>query len=159
MPTVRKILAGQKSKSTGDQFENILRNSAQMRGWKVTKHPSGCKRVWTPGGVLTKDVPTEFDFTFARNGVAIFADAKMVSRNFFSFAMIKQHQVLALREYEKQGFRSGYVVCFKDLNQVVFFSATQLMNLKPRQSLETMDGILLGNNQFVSLESIATLLR
>lgn len=151
MPTIQKIISGRKSKSSGDQFERILKQSAQLYGWKVNHHPSGCKRIWTPNGIVTQAVQTKYDFTFIKNKVAMFIDAKTISSKSYTFSMITRHQLVALYEAEQEGFVAGYIVNFSSENKTVFFKASELNKLSERKGLKPDDGKLIGSNQIVNL--------
>lgn len=133
---------GRKStKGIGNAFENILEIPAKRSGISVVKIPSGVK--W----VMRRAIPvkTPFDFMFCRDGVAVFLDAKSTSSSNFSKSMITDHQLSSLLELERQGFRAGYVVFFRGIDRVVFFSATQLNSLFPRESLKPGQGMDLGS--------------
>ena len=84
----------------------------------------------------------------------IFCDAKTTKTKKYNFSAITPHQAYYLKEIEAQGYKSGYIVNFSELGQTVFFSGTQISNLKARTSLSPDEGILLGNNSVINLQRI-----
>lgn len=140
------------AKKAGDWFEDWLDIACTRSGWAVIKIPSGCR--WVSATRATPE-RTPFDFVFVKNGFSIFGDAKTTLAKNWSRSMSTPHQLNSLLRLEKFGSVAGYIVNFRDQNKTVFFSASQLSSLKVRCSLKVEDGILLGNNSIISLDSLA----
>lgn len=149
--STRKILGGKKAKSKGDVFELILSSRAKSEKISFVKIPSGCAWRKTNFGVKPVPVRTPFDFVIGKNAKAVFFDAKCMGDDRFTYSLIKQHQVQKLLELEQQNFRSGYVIFFDTVDRVEFFSASQLMAVKRRESLKSGEGMFLGSIQNFSL--------
>ncbi len=141
MATIRKIKAGYKAKANGQIFEAFVKSCAQKQGFKVTQIPLGAKQIG--GGKLIR-VRTDFDFILWKNGFAVALDAKSTTHENFATDSLTSHQVLSLKEIEDQGFIAGYLVYFSELERVVFYSATQLSQMRFRQSLKPENGIQCG---------------
>jgi hypothetical protein len=144
--------AGLYSKRAGDWFETWLKNACNAKGWAALKIPSGCE--WVAHN-RAKPVKTPFDFVFCKNGVSIFGDAKTTNEKAFGFSKITPHQLAWLEYIEKAGNISGYIVNFRELNQTVFFSTALLSSLRPRCSLSPSDGIMIGSNNEIDLQTVA----
>lgn len=139
----RAVIRGLEAKRNGEEFENLIKYNARKHGVVITQIPSGCRWV---SGVRAVAVPTDFDFIGWKNGRAIAFDAKSTNGNTFTKSMIKQHQAVKLYEIERDSnSMTGYLVWFKLKNEIVFFTASQLYNLKPRTSLKVTDGLRVGS--------------
>lgn len=151
----KNIKRGVLAKGIGDLFENMLRNSCLKSQIVCTRIPDGCKMIRTrSGAVLPKRTTTPFDFLLTKKGKSACIDCKTVDSGNFSHSMLTQHQVHSLLSIHDSDVTAGYVVWFRDTNQVVFYSADKLYHLKARQSLKTEDGTLLGDHNNFSLKSI-----
>lgn len=139
----------------GALFESRLKFQALAESMAFVKIPTGAKPIGSAGGRPTLiPVKTPFDFVFAKNGRAAFIDAKSISDKRFGHAQITPHQLIKLAEFETQRFSAGYVVNFREEDQVVFFPAKMLMTLKKGTSLSPNDGIVLGNTKEFKLAPI-----
>lgn len=138
----RAVIGGLEAKRNGEEFENLIKYNAKKSGVTITQIPSGCRWV---NGVRAVAVPTDFDFIAWKDGRAMAFDAKSTNGNTFTKSMVKQHQAVKLYEIEQNSnSTAGYLVWFKAHNVIVFFTATQLYNLKPRTSLKVTDGLRVG---------------
>jgi penicillin-binding protein-related factor A (putative recombinase) len=90
----------------------------------------------------------------AKDHRAAFVDAKSTSKTNFTYSDVTDHQVRILREIESQRFPAGYLVHFRQTGRVVFFSASELLALKPRESLSDRDGLCIGTINTLSLVTI-----
>lgn len=141
-------ISGAKAKAYGRFFENILSVHCQKTGIKFEQIPSGCKWV----GKTPIPMRTPFDFIAAKNGRAIVFDAKTLNNDAFSKSACTPHQIDSLYGFEVSGLTAGYIVWFRTIDSVVFFSASQLKQLKPRCSLKILDGVFLGRQNALNLE-------
>ena len=146
------ISRGHRAKRAGDDWENMLSHAAFRSGAHVVKIPSGCRWVSATRAISVK---TPFDFVFLRQGIPVFADAKTTMASAWGYAANDPHQVRALLRCEQAGSRAGYIVNFRELEIVAFFSATQLAGLRPRQSLKPSEGIqLIGDSSRIDLRAL-----
>jgi len=150
LATIRKILSGHKSRNNGLRFEAILLHSAFKSGWTAMKLPDGGRQVHRK----FIRVPVQFDFIFAKQGIVIFADAKTTIASGYAHSQITRHQVDELLRLEKAGTIAGYIINFETKNQVRFYSASQLDQLKRGESLNDQSGILLGSSTNIDLGQI-----
>lgn len=144
------LLEHLQSKKVGNAFEDILIRHSNSIGAKITQLPSGCKWI----GKRAVSVKTEFDFVFAYQGDVVIFDAKTLKTGGFAYSAITPHQLNALYEYECQGIRAGYLIWFRSNDQVTFVKASALRALKPRCSLSSNDGLLLGSIRDFDLRTI-----
>lgn len=141
----KKAVIGMKARAEGLGFESFLVNSFRSQNYRVIHLPQGAKYVhhkWK--GLILSPVKMPFDMIVSCVGKAGFFDAKSVSDQNFPFSMITSHQVEFMLDLEADGHKAGYIVHFKESNNVIFFTATQLNSLKRRQSLKQDEGVLLG---------------
>lgn len=125
----------------------------------VVRIPDGCdtKKVRGPRGWETKIVRirTPFDFVAFRGGRGVVFDAKTVDGETFPHSAIKEHQLISLISCADHTTRAGYLVWFRPIDTVVWFSHMRLQALAPRQSLAPSDGsIQIGRAMAMRLESL-----
>ena len=154
MAKIGRILQGRKTKADGEAFENWFKTMAQLQRWHCLKIPDGSKTVRTREGLKVVRAKAPFDFILAKNKVSLFVDAKICSENRFNHARLTVHQITELKKFEDEGFFAGYVVYFKKLHQIVFFSATQLTRLMAHSSLTPEQGISLGTTSGINVNLI-----
>ena len=138
----------------GENFEVLLEYFASRSGWDVEKIPMGARIVYARGKPVTVAVKTPFDFIFCKEGKVIFVDSKKTDGKTFAHSKIKSHQLESLLLKEKHGVKAGYIVHFKALNQVIFFSAGLLSSISARESLKPENGLLIGGGGLITLDLI-----
>lgn len=136
-------IGGMRAKIAGTNWENLFESSAWRFGCKVIKIPSGCKWV---GPNKIKPIPTPFDFCIIRKSVSVYLDTKTTLSGTFTFSDIDQNQVYWLSQCAAGGCKAGYVVEFRKLGSVVFFSVEQLAGLRPRSGLSPAQGVQLSGD-------------
>lgn len=59
-----------------------------------------------------------------------------------------KHQILELNRIQQNltAHRTGFIVQYRNLDTVVYFTAQQLLNLEPTQGLGVKDGLVLSTN-------------
>ncbi len=144
----KQQIAGKKAKVYGQLFETILSNYCLRNCIKFEQIPSGCKWI----GKRPIPTKTPFDFIASKNKTVLLFDAKTVNTVSFSKSACTEHQVKSLYGFELSGLTAGYIVWFRPCDSVVFFKASQLMQLLPRSSLKVIDGLLLGSRLSLNLE-------
>lgn len=113
-----------------------------MQGIAFRKKPLSCK--WIGAGSL-KLVQSELDYEIILGGLVRQVDAKTFQNTeTMRHSWITPHQAETARWYMDQGVKSGYVVWFRDSNNVVFFDGYQLTNLQKGESLHWNAGEYLG---------------
>lgn len=133
------------SRIEGSIFENRIIMQSRMEEIALIQLPTGARPVGRVGKRPTLiPVKTPFDFVLVKNRSVAFIDAKSTSDKTFQYSQITQHQIQKLDELQREGMVAGYLVHFRTTDDVVLFSADQLMNLRPRESLAPEHGIWLG---------------
>ncbi len=149
-----RILAGKRAKAEGDSFEHFVEKHARISGINFVKVPMGARMVRGMGGMKMIPIRTPFDYVLAKLGVATFIDAKSTSEGTFKHVLVKEHQLQALLGLERAGFTAGYLVNFRKWNRIVFFSATQLSDLRMREGLKPEEGLCIGSLYTMDLKLI-----
>lgn len=139
------------AKAAGDGFEMLFFHTCMRHGITAIHIPPGCKNVKTKMGVVLKRVKTPFDFMLTNGAKVAFVDAKTKLGKTFCFSDLTHHQVHILKSLEDLGHKTGYVVAFRELDKVVFFSSSKLSSLRKRDSLSPEDGEYLGRVNSFSL--------
>ena len=136
-------VGNRKANAEGRQFEELLDRACFRHGINSVVFPMGGRYV----GKKFIPIRTPFDRILIRpRGQVAFVDAKSVgSGHNFSRSMLTDHQVQALYRYWESGCLSGYVVCFREFNRVVFFDAAKLYRVfTGGASLTMTEGIQIG---------------
>ena len=108
--------------------------------------------AWQGGGF--KSVRAPYDALLAFQGRTAAIDAKSFDKHTMHFSDLTEHQVIALEYLWQFGVPAGYVVWFRTINQVVFFGALMLKDMKAKDSLISEDGIILGDIDSMDLRLI-----
>lgn len=135
--------SGLKAKRNGQAFENIVEFNCERDKWALIRIPDGCRSLGYKNLIRVK---SPFDYCIAKSGKVLFFDAKTTLTNTWSYSMTNFKQVDELMKLEAAWQIAGYLVRFEKANKVVFFIASQLRNLKPREGLQRAQGIELGTN-------------
>jgi hypothetical protein len=146
--SLSRRIAGSKSREYGQLFEKRLESACHRMGVAFVRIPDGCIMVRGRGGmVIPKRVKTPFDFVISMQGRSAFIDCKTIESGNFTHSMITSHQVNSLMTMENAQNLAGYVVWYRDVDKIIFYQASVLKALKPKQSLDLNDGIFLGRAQ------------
>lgn len=146
------VVGGRIAKIKGEQFENMIKyHMSKLNGATIVQIPSGCKWVT---GFKAISVQTPFDFFACFDGLSFAFDAKTLDSITFSKSRIKPHQAEILYRLQKSKISAGYLVWFRPVDKVVFFMASQLIELKKGCSLKVMDGLCVGSAKELNFEGI-----
>ena len=148
-------LAHLQAKQAGNAFESIVTTHAIHIGAELTQMPSGCR--W----VMNRAIPikTPFDFILAYRGEVVLFDAKTTKQGGFVYSKITPHQLDSLFALECQGIRAGYLIWFRETDQISFVKASALKALKPRCSLKAEDGLIIGSRIDFDMRTIINAIR
>jgi penicillin-binding protein-related factor A (putative recombinase) len=94
------------------------------------------------------------DYLLAYQGRAALIDTKTYDCDSLDHSRLEAHQVMALKNMHDHGLIAGYVVWFRKINKVVFFSANILCTIKEDQALKPESGKLLGPIESMNLRSL-----
>ena len=128
-------------KVIGTDNESLLDQMCRFQGITITKIPDGCRTVGR--GKLFR-VKTPFDRLLSYRGHTAAIDYKTTNGGVFSYSMIDRDQAIKLLEIHFADCLAGYIITLRSLNQIVFFDAETLFNLKPHSSLGPEHGLDLG---------------
>lgn len=156
----KNVQRGVVAKSMGDLFENILKIACTRESVVYTRIPDGCRMIRTKGGaVIPKRTTTPFDFLLSHNGLTACIDCKTIDSGNFSHSMLTPHQVESLIKIYNSKVSAGYLIWYRDTDQIIYFGAIHLYQLKPRQSLNIEDGIMCGTSKSFSLKAVLELFK
>lgn len=149
--SITRIAAGRRAQKLGDRWQTLFHNSVMRQGFHCIRIHDGCK---TAGRKLIR-MPQAFDFIVSGSGCqALFVDTKAGYTKRFGASWRTDHQIRELSHLESHGHKSGYIVLFSTSSEVVFFSASKLKAMKPRESLGVEDGVILGTEMNFDLRKI-----
>lgn len=139
---LNRRIGGLKAKRNGQLFENVVKSQCERLGWAVVRIPDGSRTLGLNKIIRVK---SPFDFCIAKRGNVIFFDAKSWEGATWAKSKVNDKQVEHLLKLEAAWQVSGYMVFFKKIDRVIFFTATQLDSLNARESLLPGQGIDLGS--------------
>jgi penicillin-binding protein-related factor A (putative recombinase) len=149
------VKKGYKAKKIGEYFENLILFFAKGQRIAIIKIPEGCKVVKNRfGKLIPLLIKSPFDFFIVKSGKVACFDTKTIESGNFSFSEINQNQIRELLNIEQQGISSGYLIFYRDRNRIVFYKASIVQSIKPRESLKEEQGIAVGDNQQVNFNLI-----
>ncbi len=138
---------GMGPKVSGNQFEALFHRAAIRQSIGILRIPDGCRRVG-----LKKLIPvkTPADFVLVHNSKCAFIDTKTQgSGSTFPLANINMNQVHAMASMVQHGAIGGYVVWFRNINEVVFFDCEILKNAE--EGIHCTRGFPLGSIEEMNL--------
>lgn len=139
------VRGGHKARSHGDFAEKMIYQACLKEKILALQIPTGAKIRKFGGRLVPIPIKTPFDFILYLNGKSVTLDIKFIEGDHFNYSWITPHQVESLLKIQETKNEAGYLIFFEKINQVVFFPASQLSSLKPRQSLKPQEGILIGS--------------
>jgi penicillin-binding protein-related factor A (putative recombinase) len=132
-----------KNHEDGKTFEKILKNQGMRCGLLVLKNNLSAKYIQGGRVLLEK---SNLDFMIAnQRGVVGFFDAKSFDGDSFKFSEISPHQLERAKLYNDYEIPAGFVVFFRELKKVFFYSGKAMITKGPNNSFSPEDGVLLGN--------------
>jgi penicillin-binding protein-related factor A (putative recombinase) len=137
-----KRISGARAKAKGQWFENVFRSTCHAHQVSCIRIPDGAKTIRSAKGKQVIRVKSPWDFDLGWNYLTARIDCKNYKKS-FTHSSINPNQLNNLNTMSKHCI-TGYVVLFDETNLVVFFDTSQVKNLKPRQSLVSEDGLILG---------------
>lgn len=143
MALMRNRRQGYFAKKIGEKTQQDLVAHAYHQGILILQIPSGCK--WVAANKVVP-VPTPFDCVGIWGSKDIFFDIKTTDAKYFTYSMIhdKPHQLDWLTKIARRGRNAGFLVHFRESQEVVWFKAEKLELVKRRESLSPQDGLNLG---------------
>lgn len=135
----------QANRLAGARFEKALEHFARMQGMLVVRQPLAFR--WRRGGRATA-IRAELDYALVtRAGQVTWADAKSWGQPRYPRSALTPHQVARACTYNQHNVPAGFIVEFRCVDAVVFFTGQKAHSLRPGQSLAPHDGLLLGSCQ------------
>ena len=151
MATIKKIKSGYEAKREGELFERMIEGQTLKQKFHSIKIPMGAKML---SAFKMIQVATPFDFILFHQKGVIALDAKSTKGLRFNASSITPHQLIQLSKVEQKGHKAGYLVNFRELDQVIFYSASKLSQLTKLTSLLPTDGLLVGDKMGIDLLKI-----
>lgn len=137
----------------GKSFEEVFFLHAQYSGLLPTKNH--LTAFYLPGGRV-KVVKSELDFRLIRreDGRVAYLDCKSFKDSFFVFSDLDEKQVERAILYNECNVPSGFVVYFRSVNRVAFFSGQDIAAKGPRARFDVSEGRFLGRIEKLDLKRI-----
>lgn len=111
------------SNNTGKIFENVFVMRCQSKGVAVTRVPDGCKQS---GNKNMFRVTSPWDFVLSYRSQCALIDTKTFNGTHFPSSKITLHQIVGLKEHEKQNVVAGYVIWLRKTDKVFYMGAAHL---------------------------------
>jgi hypothetical protein len=109
------------NKDAGNSFEKLFEKQCQLHGLWADKNHLKAQRMWK--GKL-RALPSNLDFTVIdpRTGRVGFIDCKSFERSYLTYSELPDHQVTLAARYNEMQVPAGFVVFFRETDQVFFYS-------------------------------------
>lgn len=129
-------------KEAGTTFEKLFERQCLLSGLWADPNHIKARRLW--GGKL-KELKSDLDYKVMRRGGRIgFFDCKTFDEAFFTYSKINPDQLDLSRRYNEWGFASGFVVWFRPIDRVVFYSGQLISDRGPGTRFTPLDGTDIG---------------
>lgn len=138
---MNKKLSGLIAKRSGDQFQRYFESRCRILKIDCVRIPDGCRQL---SAFKTMRVKTPFDYIIAKNGLIAFLDLKSTRDKTLAYSKIERHQLAELARLGRHS-RAGYLVFYREFNELVYYGYETLGALKPNESLSLDDGLRIGN--------------
>lgn len=102
-------------------------------------------------------IPGELDFKIMQKGKVGFFDCKSFNDERFSYSMLDKAQIERAELYNDYGTVAGFIVWFRKVNQVVYFTGQQIAKIGPKTSFGVEDGQSVGQYELIDLRPIMEL--
>lgn len=136
----------------GANFEDLFVRQARRNGLTPIKNYLSAKIGWNGRIIL---LPSDLDFKLVTpKGVIGYFDCKTFAEDYFTYADIDEDQLERAALYRDLKVPSGFVVFFRQSNEVVFFTARAITLKGPRNRFTSSDGRFLGTYEDFDLRPI-----
>lgn len=130
------------NRESGKTFELIYERACKLCGLWVEQNHLKAKRGWK-GKLIALE--SNLDFTVIDpNGRTGFFDAKSFDGHSFKYSEIPSHQLELAARYNSWKVPAGFIVWFRDVDRVVFFSGASLEATGANNSFHWSVGLNLG---------------
>lgn len=131
-----------KNKSEGDIFEELFLKQAQRNGLLPIKNPLSARHTYSGRVQLLK---SDLDYKLiSQSGRVGFFDCKSFQGAHFDHSAIEPDQIKRAATYNYWNVPSGFVVWFRGINVISFFTGAQIATKGPRTSFRPPEGQILG---------------
>jgi hypothetical protein len=142
------------NKANGNAFEDLFLRQARRNGLLVIKHFLTARFTYR-GRVQI--IPGELDFKIAnQQGRIGYFDCKTYHDSHFVYSALDSDQVKRAVTYNHYCIPSGFIVWFRQINQVVFYSGHAIARKGPGSRFEPSDGQSLGPFENFDLKPLLT---
>ena len=143
MKKLENRVRGLKAKREGKSWENTFESFCNLTGVNCIRIPDGCRSL---GKFKLMRVKSPFDFVLGYGDKIACVDLKSFgSGKNLTHSQIDSNQLHNLHKISRDGI-AGYVVNFRSIDKIVFFSATQMLNIMKNNSLSYEEGMPLGSS-------------
>lgn len=139
-----KKIQGALARQVGQDFEDMFTARCNYSKMVCVRIPDGGKTIKVKNILRVVKTKSPFDFIIGQNGKNAAIDCKTVQGKSFAYSSIDNSQLKWL-SYTSNTMVSGYVVWFRETDDVVFFNHKLLAGLKKRESLKYCEGLALGS--------------
>jgi hypothetical protein len=131
------------NKMQGTQFETIFKKQALMQGFFVEKNLINAKLTYS-GGLQRVFGELDWKLVLRSTGQIGFFDTKSFEGKFFTYSNLTEHQVKRAALWNELKIPAGFVIWFRPLDAVVFFTGEQISNKGERARFLPKEGVYLG---------------
>lgn len=138
-------------KHEGNFFEDVFERQARSNGLLVLKNPLACVRTKT--GFIP--VKSDLDFkVFLNTGRVAYVDTKSFAEDHFTFSQLNPKQIERAVMYNDWKVPAGFVVWFRAINIVSFFSGSIIQRVGSGNRFLPEGGEILGKLERFTVQHV-----
>jgi hypothetical protein len=142
----------EENRDNGKFWEDVLFKRAQMNGLLPQKNHLTARYIYKNKYKVMK---SQLDLTLITNdGKVGFFDAKSFNGDKFAYSALNPQQIERAALYNEWEVQSGFVVLFRKMNRICFFSGRAIVLGGPRTSFSSLDGLFLGRLESFDLRRL-----
>lgn len=140
------------NREQGNVFEKVFEIQARLSGLFYEKNNLTARFIPGRRPLIIK---SELDYKLVnRLGCVGFFDCKSYADDHFDYSVIDPDQLKKSVHYNEWSVPSGFVVCLRSINFVVFYSGITIQTRGPRTRFRASDGLILGSFEKFDLKPL-----
>lgn len=145
-------MGADENRQEGKIFEDIFVRQAMRNGLLPIKNYLSAKHTYNGRVQVMK---SELDFTLInQEGHVAFVDCKSFGNDYFTYSQLDRKQVERAMTYNHWKVPSGFVVYFRPVNRIVYFTGGHIEMLGAGARFTALGGVQLGSFQNFDLKRV-----
>lgn len=140
-----KWLPQTRSQANGAAFETAFEIICNQNGFSWLRIPNACKQIGKnkDGSPKLIRIKSPFDYLIAHKGFSACIDTKSTEHHYWKYSDNDPDQLRELMNM-RDNMLAGYLIHHPKLDLITFHDVLVLNKMRPRESLQPSEGIILG---------------